>query len=317
MTRPVNAYAALIMPDSTDLEPGKYLEIARDVLATLDCPRGDPPLVSSRRCHTAGETLDLAVRVELDQPDRPPRIVIEARAFRDAAYSDEHGAQVLSDIVLAAFALCNAELVEWDNRDVRLDRGEFIALRRYVSPRRTPVVALVTPPVVPQTASNMQPLHQKPSWGYAKDKIPQIAEAPRRATILSAPRDQQMDDDLERRLIRRFCIELAEEPPASVIERSQPTPSKARVARTAVADSADHFVADTDSTIPREAQTNDRAARRPMLASTLTDVARKVIETYLPHIRLRFAAQVASIAMLFVMLQTTNSLGSVLALVLP
>lgn len=321
MSRPVHAYAALLMPDSGDLDPGQFLRLARDVLAIRDCPaKQAPPLVSTRRRRTAGETLDLAVRVQDDHPGGSQRIVIEARPFHGAPYLEEHGAQVLSDFILAAFEMCDAPLVEWDSPDVVLNRSEFIELRRYVSPRRASAPTHDPQPETPKNGldrcahkseGRQLPRHSLSSWGDA-DHAP-TPPAPRRAETLSASPDQKVDDDLERRLIRRFCIELEEDEPHRVIS-SRGEPAGAHKNHISLRKQARVVTpkALQDGQIPDTPDMHQSA-----LTWRIAQFLGRLLLKPLRFVPLRFAAQIGTVAMLFVALQTTDSLGAVLALVLP
>ncbi|MEQ5868480.1 hypothetical protein J4E08_01065 [Sagittula sp. NFXS13] len=128
-------YAGLILPDATDLDPVPYLDTAAKVLDQLDAVPGAAVHRLAHGNRAFGRRFGIIVTPEEDS-DYGPRVLIEIITRNGAIPEDERAANILSDVVLACLAHCDADIIEWYSPDVLLDRDDFIRLRSYVSPRR-------------------------------------------------------------------------------------------------------------------------------------------------------------------------------------
>ncbi|MFW2587606.1 hypothetical protein [Sagittula sp. SSi028] len=130
-------YAGLILPDSSQLDPGPYLDSAAAVLDRLDHIPGAVPHRPAHGSKVFGRRFGIIAIPEEDS-DYGPRMLLEIVNTDGSIPTDERVATILSDVVLACLDHSDADILEWYAPDVLLDREDFVRLRSYVSPRRMP-----------------------------------------------------------------------------------------------------------------------------------------------------------------------------------
>ncbi|SFE14638.1 hypothetical protein [Roseivivax sediminis] len=133
MPHPARPYATLLIPRAAGTDPAVFLRGIADVLNHQD---GGAARISTAHSAAAGKTI--IVRVTREQhPMRGARITFELapRPGREAPTLNSAVA-VLSDIVLRALPLVEAQHVEWLQTGVALTPEEFVAAQSYISPRR-------------------------------------------------------------------------------------------------------------------------------------------------------------------------------------
>lgn len=135
MTHTALPYAALILPDAGGLIAKPYLDAAAGVLLSRDPLSGGAPFRNPRRGSVQGGRY--GIRVTLEERGRyGPSVRLELTGARADLSEDPEAAGILSDTVVKALEHSRADIVEWAAPTVLIDRDDFIALRRYVSPRR-------------------------------------------------------------------------------------------------------------------------------------------------------------------------------------
>lgn len=130
------AYAALILPDTMDLDTGLYKPCVYDAIAANDIADDGTPLVSDARGIIAGDTFCIQMIAQEDS-DYGPRLMFVAFAHALAGKdAQERMHRLLADIVRRALPMCDADFVEWLDTDCLMERDEFLEAGSYVSQRR-------------------------------------------------------------------------------------------------------------------------------------------------------------------------------------
>ncbi len=278
MSKANTAYVALTLPDD-DCAPDEvfFLKSARRALSRLDCGSGNAPKVSTPRLRTAADTLDLRVRTTRNRTG-DLRVEICARPYRDARFERDHAAQVLATLVLDMIDIAELRDIEWDDPAVHLTADDFIDLRRYVSPRRTPSQPVSSAPV--------PPLHSEPI-----------------RPVVTATRSSTLDCDADaRRLITRFMQEV---PDTDMARRVTPRPpSRKNRAVPMDADDARQVIS-TQTEAP---------ATRPGPATRLGQSLRRLrgLRSAARPLKFRMATKVVSVSALFAILLSSDRLSGML-----